>query len=54
MRFGPELWPEISDAIRKEAERADDNVNFMTFSSLAGGTGSGLSSYILEGLKDEY
>ena len=47
-----DLSEEIMDKIRHEAEQVEKNLNYLTFSSLAGGTGSGLSSFIK--LKDEY
>ena len=40
--------------IRREVEDADSLQCFMIFHSLGGGTGSGLGTYILEQLADEY
>lgn len=42
------------EAIRKEAERMDALQNFAVFHGLAGGTGSGLGSLLLQYLEDSY
>eukprot|EP00703_Trepomonas_sp_PC1_P002539 JAP94067.1 Delta tubulin [Trepomonas sp. PC1] len=52
--FGPQVIEEIMDCIQHEAEQVDQKLEFLTISSLAGGTGSGLSSYLLQALSAEY
>lgn len=42
------MFDELGDLVLKQAEKVDQNVSIFTLSSLAGGTGSGLSSYFLE------
>ena len=44
----------IMGMIQKEAEKCDNLNGFMTFMSLAGGTGSGVGAYITQCLKDEF
>jgi len=41
-------------AARRQAERCDGLPDFLMLHSLGGGTGSGLGSAVLEGLRDEY
>lgn len=50
--FGPRVFDELSNLVQKQAEKVDSGVNLFTLSSLAGGTGSGLSSYFLERADD--
>jgi tubulin epsilon len=45
---------QISEAIRREVEFCDALSSFFLISSLGGGTGSGLGSYVGELLADEY
>jgi len=40
--------------VRKEAEKCDSVGGFLTFMSLAGGTGSGVGAYVTECLKQEF
>mgnify|MGYP000058948190 CR=1 FL=1 len=40
--------------IQKEAEKCDSLSGFMTFMSLAGGTGSGVGAYVTQCVKDEF
>ena len=42
------------DKIRLEVESSDHFGGFMMYSSLAGGTGSGVGAYLTECLYDEY
>lgn len=51
---GRELQNDIFDMIQREAEACDDMDSFMLFHSIAGGTGSGLGSLMLENLRDYY
>ena len=51
---GQETYELISDAIRREAEQADALEGFILCHSIAGGTGSGVGSLLLERLNDEY
>ncbi|KAL0245295.1 hypothetical protein GEMRC1_009374 [Eukaryota sp. GEM-RC1] len=48
------LSEEVLDIIDREAENSDSLEGFKLFHSIAGGTGSGMGSYILEGLADRY
>ena len=52
--YGPMYRNNIFEKIRKETEHADSLQCFLLFHSLGGGTGSGLGSYILQELSDEY
>jgi tubulin gamma len=45
---------EISEMIDREADGSDSLEGFMLLHSIAGGTGSGLGSYLLETLNDRY
>ncbi|CAL6014251.1 Delta_tubulin [Hexamita inflata] len=51
--FGQSAGSDILDTIRKESEHVDRNLEYLTFSSLAGGTGSGLSSYVIQELDEQ-
>lgn len=42
------------ECLRKEIERSDFFLGMVMFHSLAGGTGSGLGSRLLETYRDEY
>lgn len=42
------------ESLRKEIERSDFFLGMVMFHSLAGGTGSGLGSRLLETYRDEY
>ena len=48
------LHEETMNMLRREAESADYLRSILTLSSLAGGTGSGLGSRIIESIRDEY
>lgn len=52
--YGPDHHDEILDKLRREVEETDSLQCFLLFHSLGGGTGSGLGSYIVETLADEY
>lgn len=54
MYYGKAYGSLINDLIRKNVERCDSLQSFYITSSLGGGTGSGLGSYILEMLNDDY
>lgn len=45
---------EIMNKLRRESEEADSLQCFMLFHSIGGGTGSGLGTYILELLAEEF
>lgn len=45
---GFDIIDEIMDIIRREAEQCDHLVGFSNISSIAGGTGSGLGTLILQ------
>lgn len=51
---GPAAEEQIMGMIQKEAEKCDNLNGFMTFMSLAGGTGSGVGAYITQCVKDEF
>jgi len=51
---GGKLNEEIFDIIDREAEGSDSLEGFVLTHSIAGGTGSGMGSYILERLADRY
>ena len=48
------LYEEIFDIIDREADGSDSLEGFVMCHSIAGGTGSGLGSYVLEKLNDRY
>ena len=50
--FGPRVFGELSSLVSTELEKVDRRAEVFTLSSLAGGTGSGLSSYFLEHFRD--
>lgn len=52
--FGPRVFDELADLVSKETEKIDRAAGIFTLSSLAGGTGSGLSSYFLERAGDVF
>lgn len=51
---GPAAEEKIMEMIQKEAEKCDSLSGFMTFMSLAGGTGSGVGTYITHRVKEEF
>lgn len=52
--YGTQHYEAISDAIRREAEVTDSLEGFILCHSIAGGTGSGLGSCLLEHLSDDF
>ena len=52
--YGPMYRDTLLEAVRRQAEDADSLQSFLLLHSLGGGTGSGLGSYILGALADEY
>ncbi|KAL3902023.1 MAG: hypothetical protein SGCHY_000133 [Lobulomycetales sp.] len=52
--YGNLYREEIMDAIRRQVEFCDALSSFVVISSLGGGTGSGLGSFVGEQLADEY
>ncbi|XP_070572249.1 tubulin delta chain-like [Ptychodera flava] len=53
-KHGPKAQEAVMDMVQKEAERCDRLSGFLTFMSLAGGTGSGVGAYITECLRDSF
>ncbi|PSN45820.1 hypothetical protein C0J52_05502 [Blattella germanica] len=51
---GPELRESIMECVRHNVEKSDLLCGFFSILSCAGGTGSGLGSYIIEELREEY
>jgi tubulin delta len=51
---GPRNHDAIMELVRKEAEASDCLSTFLLLQSLAGGTGSGLGSFVTEALRDAY
>lgn len=51
---GERLYEEIFDMIDREAENSESLEGFVLCHSIAGGTGSGMGSYILERLNDRF
>lgn len=54
MHFGPLVQDEIVNRIRREAEMTDSRLEFMSIASLAGGTGSGLSTFIIQKVREDF
>ncbi|KAI4474001.1 hypothetical protein M0802_015836, partial [Mischocyttarus mexicanus] len=54
MEKGIRFYESISDIIQCEIEKLDHLDGFLFLLSSAGGTGSGIGSYIIESLRDEY
>ncbi|KAF1359797.1 tubulin-domain-containing protein [Lizonia empirigonia] len=52
--MGEQVHEEILDMIDREADGSDSLEGFMMLHSIAGGTGSGLGSYMLERLNDRF
>ena len=52
--YGAQYREAISDTIRRAAEKCDCLQSFFIIHSLGGGTGSGLGTYVLELLADDY
>ncbi|KAK7023850.1 tubulin gamma chain [Favolaschia claudopus] len=51
---GERIYEEIMEMIDREAEGSDSLEGFMAMHSIAGGTGSGLGSFLLERLNDKF
>lgn len=51
---GEKLQEEIFDIIEREAENSDNLEGFVMCHSIAGGTGSGMGSYLLETIHDKF
>ncbi|KND04112.1 tubulin gamma chain [Spizellomyces punctatus DAOM BR117] len=51
---GEKIYEDIIEMIDREADGSDSLEGFMLLHSIAGGTGSGLGSYLLETLNDRY
>lgn len=51
---GETLHEEVFDIIDREADGSDSLEGFVLCHSIAGGTGSGMGSYIMERLSDRY
>ncbi|TKA58760.1 Tubulin gamma chain [Cryomyces minteri] len=52
--MGKQVHEEVMDMIDREADGSDSLEGFMLLHSIAGGTGSGLGSYLLENLNDRF
>uniref|UniRef100_UPI00358E01DB tubulin alpha chain-like n=1 Tax=Myxine glutinosa TaxID=7769 RepID=UPI00358E01DB len=52
--IGKELLDLVQDRIRKQADQCTSIQGFLIFHSLGGGTGSGFSSLLMEGLTNDY
>eukprot|EP00771_Trimastix_marina_P000307 gnl/Trimastix_PCT/1328.p1 GENE.gnl/Trimastix_PCT/1328~~gnl/Trimastix_PCT/1328.p1 ORF type:complete len:462 (-),score=143.83 gnl/Trimastix_PCT/1328:817-2202(-) len=52
--YGPRYRAPILDAVRRMAESCDSLQSFFIMHSLGGGTGSGLGTYLVRQLHDEY
>uniref|UniRef100_UPI00358FD096 tubulin alpha chain-like n=1 Tax=Myxine glutinosa TaxID=7769 RepID=UPI00358FD096 len=52
--IGKELVDLVQDRIRKQADQCTSIQGFLIFHSLGGGTGSGFSSLLMEGLTNDY
>ncbi|KAH9997538.1 gamma tubulin [Russula vinacea] len=51
---GEKLYEDIMEMVDREAEGSDSLEGFMLMHSIAGGTGSGLGSFLLERLNDKF
>jgi tubulin gamma len=51
---GQKFYEEVFDIIDREADGSDSLEGFVLTHSIAGGTGSGMGSYILEKLSDRF
>jgi tubulin delta len=51
---GPSMAEPVLEAVRKEVEACDHFEGFIALLSLAGGTGSGVGTYITQCLRDHY
>jgi tubulin epsilon len=53
-QYGPQFREPILEAIRKQAEWCDSLQSFFICHSMGGGTGSGVGSFVLEMLADQF
>lgn len=53
-RHGPKSVESVLDMVQREIEKCDRFGGFLNFMSLAGGTGSGVGTYVTECLRDAY
>ena len=53
-QYGPQYREELIETVRRPAEACDSLQGFFLLHSLGGGTGSGLGTYILRMLEDEF
>ncbi|KAG7479007.1 tubulin delta chain [Solea senegalensis] len=51
---GPRHIEVVEELVRREVERCDRLAGFMTMMSVAGGTGSGVGTYVTQSLRDAY
>ncbi|CAM9275066.1 unnamed protein product [Lampetra planeri] len=51
---GPRHREKVEDLLRREAERCDRLAGFLALMSVAGGTGSGVGTYVTQCLRDNY
>ncbi|KAE8748268.1 hypothetical protein FOCC_FOCC004905 [Frankliniella occidentalis] len=51
---GPELLESVTEALRIQNEKADRLAGILSIMSSAGGTGSGVGSFIMENMHDEF
>lgn len=54
LEYGPKFREQITESIRRAAEQCDCLQCFFVLHSMGGGTGSGIGTYILRLLKDEF
>jgi tubulin epsilon len=52
--YGPEYDAQLREGVRRLVERCESPQAFFVLHSLGGGTGSGLGTYLLELLADEF
>jgi tubulin epsilon len=52
--YGPQYGDRVLEAVREAAELCDSLQSFFLMHSLGGGTGSGLGTYVLGLLEDEF
>ncbi|CAK5264714.1 unnamed protein product [Mycena citricolor] len=52
--WGERIYEDVMEMIDREAEGSDSLEGFMAMHSIAGGTGSGLGSFLLERLNDKF
>ncbi|KAK3607578.1 hypothetical protein CHS0354_011115 [Potamilus streckersoni] len=51
---GPRVKEKVMNMIQQEAEKCDNLGGFLSLTSLAGGTGSGVGAYVTQCLRDEF